>query len=173
MSIILCAEGSMPLGLDPLEVLLHLLNLAILVVAVRFLLYKPIKKFMDARKEAYKKEAEEGKKQMEEGLKLKEEGLQLIEKAQDDAVRLSEEATASALLQAEEIRLEAEKEAKLILENARKDAEAYQREQKEELGREVGELAMQMASKILEREVTFADNDAVIDSLISEWSKKD
>ena len=35
--------AEMPLGLNPLEVLLHLLNFAILLIAIRFLLYKPIK----------------------------------------------------------------------------------------------------------------------------------
>lgn len=52
----------MPLNIDLVQILLHLLNFVILFAIMYFLLYNPIKKFTDKRIEYYKKLDEEAKK---------------------------------------------------------------------------------------------------------------
>ena len=44
----------MPLNIDFQQVLLHMLNFVILFGGMYFILYGPVKKFMDARTEEYK-----------------------------------------------------------------------------------------------------------------------
>lgn len=44
----------MPLNIDPQQILLHWMNLAILVGGLYFLLYKPVKQFMAKREEHYR-----------------------------------------------------------------------------------------------------------------------
>ena len=67
-----------PLNLDWQQILLHLMNFVILFAILYFLLYKPVRNFMDKRKAAYqemddqanqnKQEAEELKAQYEQQL---------------------------------------------------------------------------------------------------------
>ena len=45
----------MPLNIDWQQILLHLLNFVILFTGLWFLLYKPVRSFMQKRKEHYEK----------------------------------------------------------------------------------------------------------------------
>ena len=45
----------MPLNIDWQQILLHLLNFVILFAGLWLLLYKPVKKFMNGRREKYEK----------------------------------------------------------------------------------------------------------------------
>ena len=53
--------GNLPLNIDIQQVLLHLLNFTILFAGMYFILYKPVRKFMDAREEHFKQLEEEAK----------------------------------------------------------------------------------------------------------------
>ena len=44
----------MPLGIDFAQIFLHLFNVVILFGGLYFILYSPVKKFMDKREEYYK-----------------------------------------------------------------------------------------------------------------------
>ena len=50
----------MPLNINLQQILLHALNFVILFGAMYFLLYKPVKSFMDSRKAHYEKMDEDG-----------------------------------------------------------------------------------------------------------------
>ncbi len=54
------------MGLDWQQILLHVFNLIILVVGLSLLLFKPVRGFMRAREEKYKKSAEEHAKRTDE-----------------------------------------------------------------------------------------------------------
>ena len=58
--------GNLPLNIDIQQILLHLLNFVILFGLMYFILYKPVRKFMDQRAEYYKKMDEEAKMANEE-----------------------------------------------------------------------------------------------------------
>ena len=62
----------MPLNINWQQILLHLLNLVILIVGLYLLLYKPVKKFMKKREDAYK-EREENTQAALDNAKAKEE----------------------------------------------------------------------------------------------------
>ena len=51
----------MPLNINLQQILLHALNFVILFGAMYFLLYKPVKSFMDSRKAHYEKMDEDAK----------------------------------------------------------------------------------------------------------------
>ena len=94
---------AMPLGLDFVEILLHMFNFALLLIGIRFLLYKPIKKFMAKREEEYKK-AEEDKKKAEVEAQIKKKEAQLLmDEAKQKAVKISEEAAAAVEAHKKEI----------------------------------------------------------------------
>ena len=169
MNVMIC-EG-LPLGLSWIEILIHILNFFVLLIGIRFLLYKPIKKFMIKRQEEYKKADEESKELKKEAEAKKEEYNALIDSARQEAVKISEEATAAANVQKKEIIKEAQSQAKDIIEKAKIDINNEKLKAKEELLYSVSELYVDIATKILEREVKLKDNDEVINSLIEDWKK--
>lgn len=63
----------MPLGIDFVQVLIHMFNVIILFGGLYFLLYGPVKKFMEQREEHYKKMDDEKNSALEEARRLKEE----------------------------------------------------------------------------------------------------
>ncbi|MDD3946606.1 MAG: ATP synthase F0 subunit B [Clostridia bacterium] len=169
MTSTLLAETTLPLGLNFFEILLEMFNLAILVVGVRFLLYKPVKKYMEKRSEEYKKAEEESEQKRKEAEDLKLQYEKVLEESRQNAITCSKEATASAMIQAEEIVENAKTEAERILQKAEEELSHKELMQKEELSNSVSELALDMASKILQREIKTEDNDIVINNLIERW----
>lgn len=114
----------MPLNIDFQQILLHMLNFVILFAALWFLLYKPVKKYIDARESEYKKASEDAKQKraevdaaiasLEETLRRKEEEAKaertaLAQKAQEAYNKRIAEAEADARAIVEHARSEAEK----------------------------------------------------------------
>ncbi|MDR0751744.1 MAG: ATP synthase F0 subunit B [Christensenellaceae bacterium] len=163
--------AAMPLGLNFIEILIHFFNIVILVVVVRFLLYKPIKKFMASRAESYAKQAEDAEKTTTVAVELREKYELLLDNAQKEAVKITEDAAVSANLNADQIINDAKKKASVIIEKAEEDIKIKVAEQKEAMAGAISELAVAMASKILDREFRQKDNDAVINLLVGEWKK--
>ncbi len=159
----------MPLGIDFIEILLHVFNFIILLLGIRFLLYKPIKKFMTQRESEYRS-AEEEKKAMKAQTKLKnEEAERSIKDARQKAVQIAEEASQAAEIQKEEIIKAAKQQAAEIIESAKLSTEKEQAVARKELQYSISELAVEIASRILEREIKPEDNDTIINTLIEEW----
>ncbi len=63
--------NTLPLNIDLQQILLHMLNFVILFAILYFLLYKPVKEFMNKRSEYYKSMDEKAKKGLEQAEKTK------------------------------------------------------------------------------------------------------
>lgn len=163
------SAADMPLGLNVIEILLHIFNFIILIVAVRFLLYKPIKKFMDKRAQGYADEEADYARKKEEAEKMKAEAEDKIREAEVKAARIEDDANANAVKEADAILENARKDAKDIVARAEADMAAKEVRERAALSREVTSLALTMSSKILEREVSAEDNEAVIAPLIEQF----
>ena len=159
------------LGLTVQEFLLHLLNFAILVVALYFLLYKPVRKFMQKRKESYEEAERKYNEQKEYVDKAESTASRILDDAHGEAVRIAEEAHALAAEQSKAIIADAKSEADKIIKDAKDDADKALIDEKEKLYASVGDLAVNISGKILSREVKSEDNDAFIDAIINEVSK--
>lgn len=166
------ASGGIPLGFNIVEILLHMLNLVILVIAIRLLLYKPIKKFMDKRAEGYHIIERESMDMKAEAEQWRQNYGKLIEDAKQEAVGIEQESKHSAHLHAAEIVDRAKKEAHDILEKASQDIERQKVQLKEEMSGSVSDLAVNIAAKVLEREITQQDNNEIIDSVLQDWKGK-
>jgi len=161
-----------PLGLNLIEVLIHLLNLTILIIAVRFLLYKPIKKFIDNREKQYDDQDKESERKRAEAAELKEQYEKLLSDSRKDAARINEEVQASAQSAAVEIVSAAKEKAGVMLKKAEEEAKRGREEEIQKIKQAVPSLAVSIASEILEREVNEEDNDAVIQAVIKEWENQ-
>lgn len=124
----------MPLNIDLQQILLHWMNLAILTGGLYFLLYKPVKQFMDKREEHYREldrqadekiaQAEQLKAQYGEKLAGADEEIrQARAKAQQSLQQSTQEQMDQARAQAEQIVHNAHAEAGRIREQALYDSQ--------------------------------------------------
>ena len=106
------------LGLDLKDFLLHLFNFLLLVTIVGLLVYKPVIRFVRARKEGIEKQEKEHNEKMEEAEKTKSQYTDLIGSAEHDIAAKKKEAEALAAAKAEETLAEAKLRAEKILQEA-------------------------------------------------------
>lgn len=140
---------NIPLNIDWQQILLHLLNFAILAGGLYLLLYKPVKKFMEQRiayyqkmdtdAAAYLKEADNFKVAYEMQLK---EAEQEINTLRVNTLKKAEEQAASQIHTAKE-------QSKKILSDAQEKAQAEKQKILDESRQEIAQLAASAAQKIL------------------------
>ncbi len=164
--------NELPLGIDGLKILLHLANLLVLVIVLSLLVYKPVKKFMENRRNAIEGQLAENEKNRTEVEALREEYNGKLTAAQREA----EEIAAKKLKESEQagakIIAAAQSEAEALLLAGKQKAEREKAEAIDQLKNEVADIAVDMASGILEREISKADNDKLIEDCLKEWENK-
>lgn len=140
---------NLPLNIDWQQILLHLFNFVILFAILYFLLYKPVKDFMEKRTEYYKKLDDDAKLNFEASEKTKEEYLKKLTAAEDEIIANKEKAR-KELEESKTMKIkEAEKEAGKIV------AEAYQTLEKErakmlkEAQNEISDMVVTATEKIV------------------------
>ena len=123
-----------PLNIDPQQILLHWMNLAILAGGLYFLLYKPVKQFMAKREEYYRELDRQADDKLAQADRLKaeyqgklagaDEEIRLARlKAQQAAGQSAQEQLDQAKAQAEQIVAHAHAEADRVREQARYDSQ--------------------------------------------------
>ncbi len=117
----------MPLNIDWKQILLHLFNFVLLFAVLFFLLYKPVKKFMDKRVQYYKDMDEESKRKAEDAEGMKKVYEEKLSAVDSEIAEKRKQAEELAEKEREEATLRAEKEVSTILAKARADGEAEKR----------------------------------------------
>ncbi|MDR2635061.1 MAG: ATP synthase F0 subunit B [Clostridiales bacterium] len=164
--------SAMPLNLNVIEILIHLFNLAVLVTAVRFLLYKPIKKFMEKRASEYRMAAEETKRKLLEAEEFHESSRKLLNDARREALDIANATSSSARQQADVIISDAKEKADDLMGRAYEDIRLKKEEEARGLKQAISELAVTLASEILEKQITSDDNDKAIDDILDKWERR-
>lgn len=112
-----------PLNIDPQQILLHWMNLAILVGVLYFLLYKPVKQFMAKREEHYRQLEQQAQDKLAEADRIHTEYKEKLEGAEEE-IRQSRAKAQQALQQSAQEQLDqAQAQAKLIVAHANAEAE--------------------------------------------------
>lgn len=73
--------SNIPLNIDWQQILLHLFNFVVLAAGLYFLLYKPVKKFMNQRKAGYEETDRKAKDSLAEAERKKKEYEELLSRA--------------------------------------------------------------------------------------------
>lgn len=154
--------------INPVSLLMHLVNIVILYIVFRLLLYKPVAKFMKSRQERFAKEREELDAEKAEADAIRAQGDEILRKARSDAENQVAQIMAQADKDAKSIREEAQKQAGVIIENAKQEAQEEKRRQLEAMHDQVMELSVALASRILEREIKPEDHQKLMEEFLSE-----
>ena len=152
----------------PVDILISLINIAVLFILLRLILWKHVDRFLQARTGRISSELENVQKmrlETEELMKSYEEKLEDIELQVHDIVR---ESQIKAAEESDEILKEAHEKAQHIISEAR-DRIAEERERAIVSARyEVAQLATDMAARILRREVSANDAKVAVDDFFRE-----
>ena len=131
------------------NILLHIANMVILFVIVRFLVYKPMRKFMDARSGRIAASLEEAKQAHEEADALREQSQGIMAEAEEKARALSLEITGTANEAARAMTENARAESRAMVEKAREEIREEHDRAMADLQGEVVDLAAEMAAQLL------------------------
>lgn len=137
-----------PLNVDWQQILLHWLNLAILTGGLYFLLFKPVKEFMEKREAHYREMEEQAAGKLEEADRIKESYNQKLAQADEEIHAARQKAQLAVQQSAEEQLAQAQSQAKQIVAQARAQAEHTKEQAMKESQRELRKLAMEAAEKI-------------------------
>ena len=140
---------NIPLNIDWQQILLHLMNFVILAGGLYFLLYKPVKAFMDKRAAYYQEQADQAAQTTQAAQQLKADYEAKLSAA-DDEIReekkqAQKDATAAAQQQLDAARAEAEK----IVSGAQAMAERSREKIVRQAGQDVKDLAAEATEKLV------------------------
>jgi len=147
------------LGIDWRQILLHLLNFAILFCILYFLLYTPVKKFMKKRQDYYKDMDDNANKKVQEAEELKSSYEEKMAKS-DDEIALKEKDALDKLSQEIELQKEeANKEAEKIVADAKKKSLKERDDILIKTQKDIQEIATSMAEKIVSGDTSKSYDD--------------
>lgn len=159
------------MDLHPLDILIHIINIVILFVLLRTILYKPVSKFLRQRREGIEKQladVENAKREMES---LKLQYTEKLSTAEERANEIIMESERKAAMEKEELLAKATEEAKTITLSALASAEQERKKVMNEVRGEAAGLAADLASKILKREISLSDNQEIVNDFFKEMNK--
>ena len=139
----------MPLNIDFVQVLLHLLNFVILAGGLAILVYKPVMKFLDARRAKFEALAEQNQAAKEESDRLQQAYASRLADAEAEIAEQRQKAERESAEAAKAYLDAAKEKAASILSAAETEAEARRAQILDSAQTEIGELVIEAAQKLL------------------------
>lgn len=159
---------SLPLNIDFQQIFLHFLNFVILAFGLYFLLYKPVKDFMDKREKYYKDLDNEANSKNSEADKLLDEYKNKLASADKDIEDKKESVLKQASIESQETIDKAKKDAEQIIEDAKASAKKKHDEIVNSANKDITDLAIKATSKLVDKSI-----DASYDDFLKALKKKD
>ena len=152
----------------PVDILISLINIIVLFILLRLILWKYVIRFLSARADRVREELEdvETRRQNVETLRLEyEEKIDSLEAQGRDMAR---ESQIKASEDAEEILAEAREKARVMMLEARERIEEEKERAIENAHHDIAQLATDMAARILKREVSMDDSRNAVEQFFGE-----
>ena len=152
--------------LDGWTFLAQICNLMIQLVIFKKFLLKPIKQVIADRKAKADSEIADAQKLRTEAEAMKAEYEQNLQNARTEANQIVAAAQKTATARSEEIVGEARAQAAALKQKAEADIAQERKKAVNEVKDEIGGMAMDIASRVVEREIDQKDHQALIDEFI-------
>ena len=134
---------------------------------IKRFLFKPINEMLEKRRAAADAEITDAEAAKKEANAIKEEYEQNMQEAKAKANEILESARKTATLQSEKIVKEASEQAAALKNKAEKEIAQEKKKAVNEVKGEIGGIAMDIAGKVIEREINEKDHEKLIDEFIS------
>ena len=152
--------------LDGWTFLAQICNLMIQLVIFKKLLLNPVKKVIAERKAKADSQIADAQKLRTEAEAMKAEYEQNLQNARTEANQIVAAAQKTATARSEELLGEARAQAAALKQKAEADIAQERKKAVNEVKDEIGGMAMEIASKVVEREIREADHKDLIDEFI-------
>ena len=152
--------------LDGWTFLAQICNLMIQLVIFKKLLLNPVKKDIAERKAKADSQIADAEKLRTEAEAMKAEYEQNLQNARTEANQIVAAAQKTAAARSEELLGEARAQAAALKQKAEADIAQERKKAVNEVKDEIGGMAMEIASKVVEREIKEADHQDLIDEFI-------
>ena len=141
-------------------------NLLILYFVLRKLLFVPIKNMIDARQREIDGMYSDAQRSREDANAMKADYENKISRAQEESEEILKNAVRRAQLREEEILREANDKAARVMKRAEEQVEMEKKRAINEVKNEVSDMAIGIASAVIERDIDRKEHEALIDEFI-------
>lgn len=155
-------------SLNEMKFIIVALNLIVLYIVLRKILFKPVTEFMENRTKSIKNSIEDADKLKAEALEMKRSYESQLSGAKAEGERLLDEARLRAGKEHDRIIAQSQQEAEAMLTRARDEIENQRAQMLKEIRGQVAGLALAAASKVIEANMNTESNKALVDKFIDE-----
>ena len=145
--------------------------LILLALLARFA-WRPLLDALEKRQDAIRTSLDDARKAKEELARLQAESARILAEARTEAANIISSTRSDAARFADEMKQKARVEADALVKNAQREIDTQTHRAIEMIRREAIDLSVAVASKILRRDISHADNERLVDDTIREMQAK-
>jgi len=153
---------------NPWDALAVFLAFVLLLLAVFYFAYKPVKKLLKQRGDYVEGKIKNAEEREKESAKLLSEANENVKASRKEAMEIVEKAKEDANKERQAILDKAKEEKAAEIKRTKEEIAQEIEASKDEIHREIVSVAIDASSKVLEREVKKEDNEKLIDSFIDD-----
>jgi F-type H+-transporting ATPase subunit b len=153
---------------DPGLFLWTILTFLVLVALLAKFAWRPLLQALEMRQLAIKKSLDDAERAQQELARLQQESTKIIDQARVDADSILAKTRSDAERLREELRAKAKDEAESMVRNAEQRIQLQTRQALQQIRHEVADIAVLIASKLLERNLAKEDNDRLISETLKQ-----
>lgn len=146
------------------SLILNLLNIVALFLILRALVYRPVQRFLQARADRVQAEFDRVAEEKAEAKRLHEAYLDQLSRSKADADAQAAEVLKRAEETVRAMQAQAQTDAEELLSRARQQARREHADATAQLRRDMADIAVDIAGRVIGREVTEKDNADIIDA---------
>ena len=146
-------------------------NTVILLIALYYFLYKPVRKFLKAREDKVAGQLDSAAESQKHAAELLSERQKQLDGAASEVAGLIKTGEAQGKARADAMVQAAQADAKQIAEKAKTQVRIMEQNAQQELYEDAAKLSVQIASMVLEREVTIEDHKRLPQALPAKAGK--
>ena len=154
------------------DMVFYIISLIILMALVKKFAWKPIVKIMQDRADKIANDIDSAETARDEATKLAEQRQSELQNSKSEAATIVSDAKQSGEKQRTQIITDAQNDAQVLKNNAQKDAEQAREDALKSAKDDVANLSIEIASKIIHKELSAGDQKSLIDSYIEGLGKE-
>ena len=132
----------------------------------------PLLDALQKREDAIRSSLDDARKAKEELARLQAESARILAEARNEAAKIISSTRSDAARFADEMKQKARADAEAVVKNAQREIDTQTNRAIDTIRREAIDLSVAVASKILRREISPADNQRLVDDTIREMQAK-
>ena len=150
---------------------MQMLNFLVLIWLLKKFLVKPLGEFLEKRKSIIQNNIESAEKDKQDAVRLLEDQKEALQKAYQDAKEIREKTETAALKGKEDILNKAKDESIQLLSNTKVEIDQQVSNAKKELKTHIGELAINLSSQLIKKNMDEKTQEGVIKEFIGASAK--